>query len=309
MKKILFFLLVAPLLISCNKDDDDTTNPNDTEAQLSFQFEFDENQVRLNNIGGVAEIPQGNAAQTPNFKQLSLHFIELSPDKWTPYKDGYEAYKGAETMAGGDNAIDFENAIVAEAGQLFKSIPLKDVTPGTYEYIRASVAYQNYDVTYNLKNVPLVGDVDNQNGTIASFLGFNTYIKSISPRSMSLEVNDDKRQGFWAFETDLSTPFESYNQLLSGEAPEGATTVVNPIAGFSEIPVGSCVITGRFDSPLVITGEETEDIDVTLSFSINNSFEWVDVNGNGELDFDMETPTNSDQIVDMGLRGLIGSWE
>ena len=49
-----------------------------------------------------------------------------------------------------------------------------------------------------------------------------------------------------------------------------------------------------------ITGNETQDITVTLSFSINNSFEWTEVNVDGKYE-----PAAGEQVVDMGLRGLI----
>ncbi len=50
------------------------------------------------------------------------------------------------------------------------------------------------------------------------------------------------------------------------------------------LPQGSCIVTGKLTEPLVITGEETKDLRVTLSFSVNQSFEWIDANGNGEWD-------------------------
>ena len=122
-------------------------------------------------------------------------------------------------------------------------------------------------------------------------------------------MNDDKKQGFWAFETNLTAPYNTYNQLYSGEAPAGATTVVNPLFATSPIPAGSCVVTGKFATPLVVTGNETSDITVKLSFSINQSFEWVDDNGNGQLDFYGDGVTPAEKIVDMGLRGLIPTWQ
>jgi len=39
-----------------------------------------------------------------------------------------------------------------------------------------------------------------------------------------------------------------------------------------------------------------------LSFSINNSFEWTEVNPDGKFE-----PEIGEQVVDMGLRGLIPS--
>ena len=144
---------------------------------------------------------------------------------------------------------------------------------------------------------------------MASFVGFNTYISNLTPAQKTLAVNDDKKQGFWAFETSFTSPYYIYNSIISGEAPAAATTVVNPIFQSSPIPAGSCVVTGKFVEPLVITGKETSDIKVVLSFSINNSFEWEDSNANGQLDFDASDPSKNEPIVDMGLRGLEPTWE
>lgn len=171
------------------------------------------------------------------------------------------------------------------------------------------MTYQNYDVCFNINNVPALGNLSQQKGTVASFVGFNTYISSVIPRNKPFVVNDDKKQGFWVFETNLSTPYASFNQLYSGEAPAGATTVVNPLFDTSPIPPGSCVVTGKLLTPLVITGEESADITLTLSFSVNNSFEWIDSNGNGQLDIYADGITPAEKIVDMGLRGLVPSWE
>jgi hypothetical protein len=52
----------------------------------------------------------------------------------------------------------------------------------------------------------------------------------------------------------------------------------------------------------MITGEETENIELTLSFSVNNSFEWLEVVEDGKFE-----PAIGEQVVDMGLRGLIPS--
>ena len=288
-------------MASCSKE---TTTGNGPDLELSFRF--DEEQPRLNNIGQPSAIPPGHAAQTPNFSKLSVHYVELAPMALTQLGQGAIVYKGAETTAGGDNAVDFDLAAKGKAGEVFTRVNLKDVAPGTYEWVRASVTYQNYDVVFNINALPVVGDLKNQKGTVASFVGFNTYLTTVTPREKSITVNDDKKQGFWAFETNLSAPYDVYNQIYSGDAPAGATTVVNPIANTSPIPAGSCVVTGKFATPLVITGEESGDIEVVLSFSINNSFEWQDTNGNGQLDI-YGDGTPAEKIVDMGLRGLIPS--
>ena len=302
MKYLLLFCLLGSLAACTSSVSDE--NPNPSAAKIRFQFKFDETQERLGNLGTPAAIPDDHAAQTPDFQQLSVHVIDLTPNRFTPYGQGFLAYKGAETNAGGDNAVDFSKAIIADENEVFLELPLSDMDPGTYEYARVSVSFQKYDVKFNINDVPFVGDLEDQTATVASFLGFNNYVESMQVREKTLTVNDDKRQGFWAFETDLTAPWSEYNQLYSGSAPAGATTVVNPLAGDSDIPAGSCIVTGRFEQPLIITGEETEDVLITLSFSINNSFEWKDPNGNGKLDFYADGNGENEQITDMGLRGL-----
>jgi len=302
MHKLLIFPVFLLLLFSCKKE-----NTSDTEMQ--FQFRFDATQARLNNIGQTAPIPAGNAAQTPEFREMSVHYIELAPNAFTALGGGAIVYHAEETTQGGETAVNFDKAAKAGENQVFTKISLKNVPPGTYEWVRASVTYQNYDVTFNINNLPIIGNLPNQKGTVASFVGFNTYLTTVKPREKTLTVNDDKKQGFWAFETQLSAPYETYNQVYLGEAPAGATTVVNPLFASSPVPAGSCVVTGRFAQPLVVTGNETEDILVTLSFSVNNSFEWQDTNGNGQLDFYGDGATPAEKIVDMGLRGLIPEWE
>jgi hypothetical protein len=126
-------------------------------------------------------------------------------------------------------------------------------------------------------------------------VGYNTYIGSYLVNTQTIAVNDDKLQGYWGME--VVTPFVT--QTFQGQSPQGATTVPNPLASTSPIPAGSCVVTGNFAEPLVITGNETEDIVVTLSLSSNQSFEWIDTNSNGIFEPEFE------QVVDMGLRGLI----
>lgn len=304
MKKFLLLAGAGLLAFSaCQKDNNTAT------AQLQFQFAFDASQQRLNNIGLPAPLPAGHAAQTPVFHEMSVHYIELAPNAFTLLGQGAIVYHAPETSKGGENAVDFDQAAKAGANEIFTKISLKNVPPGTYEWVRASVTYQNYDVNFNINKVPLVGDLLNQKGRVASFVGFNTYITDIKPNARTLAVNDDKKQGFWVFETALTPPYDAYNQLYSGDAPAGATTVVNPLFGTSPIPQGSCVVTGKFAQPLVVTGAETQDITVTLSFSVNQSFEWIDANANGQLDLYADLSKPAETIVDMGLRGLIPTWK
>lgn len=305
-KWILSFLLLSTFsYISCDKV---ITQPNASAAKVNFVFHFDETQDRLDNFGNPAELAVGHAAQTPEFRKMGAHFLGLYPDKWTPYSQGVELYKGEETDKGGTSAVDFQKLQLTGDGETFLESNISDIPVGTYEWLRISVAFQDYQVNYNLNEIPFIGNLTNEKATVASFLGFNNYIEDYQINNLLLDVNGNRNQGFWAFETDFQDELSTYNDVFSGQSPEGATTVVNPLFNSSPIPAGSCVITGKFDPPLVITGEETENIDVTLSFSINNSFEWEDLNGNGTLDFNVSNPSENEKVVDMGVRGLKVNW-
>lgn len=309
MRKLLILFPLFWLLAACGTTAADDEVPAAGDAVLRFRFRFDPGQERLNNLGQPAALPAGHAALTPDFHYMSGHFIELVPTALTPYRGGALVYQGPEVPAGNPNpygfttAIDFDRAIVAEEDVVFLEVPVSELAPGTYRHLRISVAFQHYDVRFNLRNVPVIGALDDQAGTIASFVGYNTQINTLTVGERQLTVNAPKLQGFWAFETRFDGQYEPFNQLLSGQAPADATTVVNPFPE-SPIPPGSCVVSGSLDRPLTITGLETEDIDLTLSFSINGSFEWRDANGNGAWDLDVQQPERSEMVVDMGLRGL-----
>jgi hypothetical protein len=243
----------------------------------------------LDGQGQPSEVPDGNAAQNPDFQRVSAHYVELTPNATTWLGDGEVVYEGPQTTAGGDAAIDFGQAIAVGEGQTFLSIPLSEMSPGNYEYLRVSLSYQEFQIDYLAQGFDL-------NGVLAGFIGFNTYITSFAVNGLNVDVNANKLQGYWAFQT--------LSQVIEGQAPEGATTVVNPLWDTSPIPAGSCLVTGQFAEPLIISGNETEDIVVTISLSINQSFEWTEVNADGLFE-----PEAGEQVVDMGIRGMIPSWD
>jgi len=279
----------AFLWTGCNRNDDDTTEPLPEGPRLIFRFAFDPEQARLNNIGLPSALPIGHAAQDPSFNAISAHYFEMTPSAFTPLGAGEVLYHAPETDAGGAMAINFSKAIIRGENENYIAVPLSSVTPGSYEYMRVSLAYQNYDIQVRESGFDFTG-------TIASFVGFNTYIGTYSINQEPVTVNANRLQGYWGFEANVfGSPV-----VLTGQAPAGATTVPNPIWNSSPIPAGSCVVTGPFASPLVITGNETEDIIVTLSLSTNQSFEWVEVTEDG-----LYEPAIGEQVVDMGLRGLI----
>jgi hypothetical protein len=298
MKILASFFLVIFIFSACSREEDNAT--------VAFEYQFDAQQPRLNNLGQPASLPQGHAALTPEFKSMSVHYIELAPTATTLLGQGEIAYKGAETTKGGEAAVDFDQAPNLSAGQEFAEIDLSKLKPGTYAWVRVSVTYQNYDIKFNLIDGSFVYP-DNL-ATVASFVGFNTYIGTVTPFTRPIIVNENRKQGFWGVETRFTGQFAPFNQVFSGQAPAGATTVVNPLFATSPVPPGSCVVTGMFATPLTITGTETGKLKIGLSFSVNQSFEWKDANANGKWDIYRLEPDKTEQVADMGLRGLVPTW-
>jgi hypothetical protein len=287
---LLLLLFLALGLASCTKEDADppVEDPTDGGPRLILKFRFDSTQVRLNNLGGASTVPAGRGAQSPRFNRMSAHYVEFAPTATTQLGQGDVVYFAPETTMGGANAIDHDLGLNVADGQAFVNIPLSDLGPGTYQWLRVSLAYQNYDVRFYYNDVGYLG-------TIASFIGYNTYISSFLVHDSTVTVNANKPQGYWAFEVQdppIPTP------VTEGQAP--GTTVVNPIFNTSPIPAGSCVVTGAFQAPVTITGNETADVVITVSLSTNKSFEWTELDGDNKFE-----PVNGETVVDMGIRGML----
>lgn len=271
------------LLHSCSK-------PVDSLPTLMFVFKFDSTQARLNDVGQPAVIPANHAAQSPRFNYMSAHYVELSPAASTPLGQGKVLYRAPEVNTGGLSAIDFSKSVFAKENEVWLSLPFKSITPGTYPWLRVSLDYQNYDISGVLGGFPATA-------TVASFIGFRTYVGSYRIKDSLMNVYANKEQGYWGVEARIPGA-GGFTQ--TGQAPAGATTVPNPLFATSPIPAGSCVVTGAFATPLVITGNETQSKTIVVSLSTNKSFEWIDVNNNGIFE-----PLLGDQVIDMGVRGMI----
>jgi hypothetical protein len=268
-----------------------------TGPKLVFKFKFDSTQVRLNNLGAPATVPAGNAGQSPIFNGMSSHYIELAQTDFTQLGNGAVLYRAEETSCGGSNAIVFCKSVVCKDGDVFFSVPLSQVAAGTYKWLRISLAYQNYDIKVKTSSTGMI------DGTLASFVGFNTYVTKYKMKGSVMTSSlsgANKLQGYWGFYTKI------FNTEYTTEGQAAQTTVVNPNPN-SPIPPGSCLVTGEFyktsaagNAPLVITGSETQDIIITVSLSTNKSFEWKDLVADG-----LFQPDAGETVVDMGLRGLI----
>ena len=284
-QSIIAMAIAALLFQSCQKQTDTGTS----EAKVNFIFKFDSTQVRLNAIGQPSPMPAGNAGQSPRFNLMSAHYVEMTPSAFTALGGGAILYKAPQVSTGGATAIDFSNSKFAGNNQVFLSVPIKSFAAGTYTWLRVSLAYQNYNIYVNALGQTI-------DATLASFIGFNTYLNNFKVKDSTVTVNANKLQGYWA----LEGKYLGFGFLSTGQAPPGATTVPNPLFATSPIPQGSCLVTGQFASPLVVTGNETSDINIVVSLSTNKSFEWIDVKADGKWE-----PAKGENVVDMGVRGMI----
>ena len=275
---------------------------------LHFRVKFDPLQERLNANGLPSGVASGRAAQSPLLNAIGIQQIELTTNTSTPLSKGMILLSTSVLTASGEAAIDFSQVKMAKNGEIFFSIPMSKLGVGRYEWARVAVAYQNFDVQFNMLNVPFSGNFNDERGTIATFLGANNYITKYLVGTKDETINGNKKQGYWCFESKLASAYSSNDRMYNGQVADGTTTIVNPMYQTSPIPSGSCVVTGRFDSPLSITGKETDDMTVTLSFSTNRSFEWEEsINRNGKWDADRQAATgqpNIEKVLDTGLRGL-----
>ncbi len=288
MKALKYFSLLAVVAVALT-----SCEPTPAPPRLVFKFKFDSTQARLDNLGNPASMPANHRGQHPQFNVMSAHYIELAPNALTALGTGEVLFLAPQTAT---PAIIFDQNTKAGNNQEFFSIPISDVTPGTYDWLRVSLAYQNYDITYRV-GPPAVPSTYDGTGTIASFIGYRTYLTSYNINTQSVTVNGDVLQGYWGFETTI--PFYGVYSV-TGQAPPGATTVPNPLFATSPIPAGSCIVTASFTSPLTITGNETQDVVIEVSLSINNSFEWIESGSNN-----LYEPLNGDTVIDMGVRGMI----
>lgn len=294
MKYIPVLILSILSFTSCKKDDD--TSGQELKPQLKFSLSFSDTLPRLGNLGEEVGVPSGHAAQSPVMHQASVHYIELASDSLTNLGDGEIVYEGEETAVGGEAAVEFDKANIGEDGVTFIEMDLSTLEPGTYNWLRVSLSYQNYDIEYRVNESPYIVNQD-YTGRLASFVGFNNYITTHTIKDSMVTLNANKEQGYWAFESNIVYNNVNYSKVTQGDG--AGVTVVNPINTTSPVPVGSCVVTGKLKEALVITGDEKEDIQMVLAFSINNSFEWEEVVEDGKYE-----PGAGETVQDMGLRGL-----
>ncbi|MCH9680841.1 MAG: hypothetical protein K0V04_05360 [Deltaproteobacteria bacterium] len=292
---------VAVLLAGCltanpldgwDRDEPESAQPLGPEIEgpaLVLRIDVDPDAPRLNNLGLPAPMAEGHAGQDPVFQRIGVHHAELVPSAFTPLGAGVIVLDSPHTTKGGHLAVDFDAQPVVTPGGEIVVAALADLMPGTYEYLRIAVSYQEYDVDLE---VDVAGQPFEVTGRLASFIESSTYISEFSIAAETIHIDGNRPQGYFAFKAPGMA-------AVQGQAPAGATTVPNPIDATSPIEVGSCIVTAVFDPPLVIRGDEDEDRVIAATLSTDRSFEWIDGNGDGSWQ-----PLAGEAVVDMGVRGM-----
>ncbi len=291
-------------LLSCKKE---------PERMLHFIVKIDPLQEKLGNNGLPTSLKTDLAAQTPAINSIGFDGVELVQNEFTKYGQGLSVFSTPETTTGGEKAIDYQQVRSIKAGETLISIPLKNITPGSYNWIRTSVTHQNFDVVFNMLNVPFAGNFLDERGTLASFTASNNYITTYKIWDKTDSVKANKKQGYWCFETKLSPAYKPYNRMFNGQSATGTITSPNPLLQTAPTPLNHTILTGRFETPLSISGSETADVTVTLTFSNNKSFEWEEtINRNGKWDFNLQPVSGQpsvERVMDLGLRSLKASFK
>lgn len=321
MKKLAWLPLLALLFTACTKGTG--------ERYLIFKFKFDPTMPHQNSYGRDTTIGWGNAAQTPTINSIAADYIELSNTDSTKLGSGLILLQSPLFKDYRDSAIDINKLTFTKEGEAFFTIPLTAVAPGTYNNLRLSVAYQNFNVDYKLDTAissfiapngvtyPAGNFSGMFNGTVASFIGYNNYVDKNGiyiNTKLTDKINDFAPQGYWALETIIGSGSHNYPALSLTDRTY-YTTVVNPFHDKIAMPTPSSIITGAFMGykydktgmtaptqtikPLVITGAETESIVIECNLSTNKSFEWRDDISNGNWE-----PFKGEPVVDMGFRSF-----
>jgi hypothetical protein len=186
-----------------------------------------------------------------------------------------------------EGGVDFAELRVVEPGQTLVTVPLVDLEPGIYPYLRLSVSFQHFTVA---GWATVMGFDVSTPVEVAAFVEDETWIDEYKVGTEVVGVGGLRSQGYYG-------AWSSYTGVVQGQAPAGATTVPNPLDDTSPIPVGSCVVTGVFPEPLEIPAQPSGDLVLEDTLSTNHSFEWVD-DGDGRWE------PFSEEVVDMGVRGM-----
>ncbi len=279
---------------NCNKDDD---------PQIQVFWQQDPFQERLDNEGRVSPVSSSNLSLSPKLNSIAVEHIELLPSEPTRLFSGATLYSVNNKQTINDTTVSSDRLIFTPSDKPLSTSFLKPLQGKTFEWVCVWLAYQNFDVRFNLNNVPNIGTLTDESSTFSTFLAAKTFISRHKVITKEDIVNDFRLKGYWVFETNLRAAFAAYNGVYRGQLSPTTVTAVNPLSASVTTPRYSSVFIARLDKPITITGDEKKDINITLTFSTNQAFEWRDNNRNGRWDIDAQNIHN-EPIINFGLRGM-----
>lgn len=286
--------LFALVFLGCKKE----ANP-----QIQVIWQQDPFQERLDNEGRLSPVSSSNLSLSPKLNTIAVEHIELLPSDPTRLFSGATLYSANNKQTVNDTTVSLEKLVFTPQSTPLSTSPLKSLQGKTFQWVCVWLAYQSFDVRFNLNNVPNIGTITDESGTFNAFLGANTFISRHKVITKEDIVNDYRPQGYWLFETNLRAAFTTYNTFYRGQLPPRSVTAVNPLSATLATPRNSSIFIARLDKPITITGEEKNDVTITLTFSTNQSFEWRDNNRNGRWDIDVQNIQN-EPVINFGLRGM-----
>jgi hypothetical protein len=275
----------------------------EADPEIHVIWQQDPFQERLDNEGRPSPVSSSNLSLSPKLNTIAVEHIELLAANPTRLFSGATLFSANNKQTVNDTTVSLDKLVFTPQSTPLSTSYLKPLQGKTFEWICVWVAYQSFDVRFNLNNVPNIGTITDENGTFNTFLAANTFISKHKVITKEDIVNDYRPQGYWLFETNLRAAFSAYNSFYRGQLAPRSVTAVNPLAASLATPRHSNIFITRLDKPITITGEEKNNVTITLTFSTNQAFEWRDNNRNGRWDIDVQNIQN-EPIMNFGLRGM-----
>lgn len=278
----------------CKKEED---------PKIIVSWQQDPFQERLDNNGRPAPVASSNLSLSPKLNTIAVEHIELLTSEPTRLFSGATLYSANNKQTVNDTTVSIDKLVFTGQGTPLSTSSLRSLQGKTFQWICVWLAHQSFDVRFNLNNVPNIGTITDEGGTFNAFLAANTFISRYKVITKEDVVNDYRPRGYWFFETNLRAAFASYNTFYRGQLAPLSVTAVNPLAASMVTPRRSSIFIARLEKPMTITGEEKNDVNITLTFSTNQAFEWRDNNRNGRWDIDAQNIQN-EPVINFGLRGM-----
>lgn len=262
---------------------------NTAPVQLLFRLHLD------SNLASPYILQPGHAAQSPTVLALALEQIELLSEASTLAGKGVMLYTAPQTSCAGAQyylPTNYCKLHLIGDSEIVFSLALNAVPPGTYKWLRLSVAYSE------MKIVSRSTSSGNGPSTFAGFYGESVYLTKIKTQNSVLfpKTTVPKQRRYYMFYQEV------FGQALQleGYAPRQSIFNENPMPTYNNnIYVEFTDLSGNTAKPLLVTGNETTNLEVQLIFGTDKLFEWQEKTADGIFQ-----PEIGETVYDFGFRNL-----